>query len=411
MLATDFDSFFESSQGDHGETARGARGGGVGEVFACGPFTESDTSGPNGLIEIARLGATEWEQVGVGLEANVLSMVEFNGHLVACGTFQQDGDGNDLDQIAKFDGEVWSKLDSVNGDFTQGGTNPVHVSVFNGQLVVAGTFTTMSGLPANSVRRTAIFDLVTETWSELGGGLSAGTNFVFEEFQSELWMGFNSVIFGAGGQGRGFGFLNGNTWDGQGLGLTRDGVPISGACSALQVFDNELYLGGNFDGINGFTSDSSSPTFEAIAAFDGSSYTDPAGITGIFQPSSASSTMDHLEAHAGALYAVDVPEINSVAIPSVAKWDGLTWTSVQGVSGIPGAERLLSTPDFLLAGGIITAIEGVFNGEGVSRSVALFKNTEWEPLPQGGIGVPDGVGPTSGSVDIKDLVFVESLGS
>jgi hypothetical protein len=99
--------------------AGGTSGGGVfalaqhgGELIAGGSFTRA---GGVPAYGIARFNGREWLPVGQGMSADgdeqsaVLAITEFNGDLIAAGTFTTAGDAQAA-YIARWDGASWSSL-------------------------------------------------------------------------------------------------------------------------------------------------------------------------------------------------------------------------------------------------------------------------------------------------------------
>jgi len=113
-----------------------------GELIAGGQFT-----GPgNG---IARWNGASWQQLA-GLRYSVLSVIPYEGDLIAGGNFFPDeGSGFIFSRVARWNGTSWQTMDT-------GMNNSVHsLAVFGDQLIASGDFSLASNEPANRIARWA----------------------------------------------------------------------------------------------------------------------------------------------------------------------------------------------------------------------------------------------------------------
>ncbi len=96
-----------------------------------------------------------------GLNDAVHALTVYNGELIAGGRFTTAG-GAPANRIARWDGTAWSPLGSGINDRVYG------LTVHNGELIAGGSFTTAGGVPAN---RVAHWDGT--QWSALGSGVNS----------------------------------------------------------------------------------------------------------------------------------------------------------------------------------------------------------------------------------------------
>ena len=94
----------------------------------------------------------------VGMDDIIHSLTVYNGELIAGGYFTTAG-GVTANYIARWDGSSWQPLGS--------GTNSAVISltVYNGELIAGGFFTTAGGVAANYIARWN-----GSTWQPLGSG-------------------------------------------------------------------------------------------------------------------------------------------------------------------------------------------------------------------------------------------------
>jgi hypothetical protein len=176
-------------------------------VIAGGVFEFA--GGAAGGRKIAAWDGSAWSglQGGVGqpMQAGILALCEFEGDLIAGGTFTEIG-GSAIARVARWDGATWqamgpgsqntvSALAVWNGqlyahltpdpgesgifrwtgsDWVEVGANTVggdaaRMVVYQGDLIVAGQFVQIDGVPVNHLAR---YDGV--SWSSFAGGVSGG---------------------------------------------------------------------------------------------------------------------------------------------------------------------------------------------------------------------------------------------
>ncbi len=244
-----------------------------------------------------------WNPIGYELMNNgVNDLIEYNTKLYAGGSFYSST--NNLNNIAFWDGTSWNPL--LNG--MVGGINAMEI--FNGDLIVAGGFQNISGIP--NARKIASWN--GNNWNSLGLGVTNGSPLQdLKVFQGELFVAgrFSSIDS--------LPISNIARWDGNAwhpvctlsLGLSQ--------LFALAVFDNELYIGGYFWSVNGIP-------MSNIAKFDGTNWVSVGGGIGgdIFEL--------YADTINNRLYASgNITSLNGGITPcssNVAYWDGTIWHSV-----------------------------------------------------------------------------------
>jgi len=195
---------------------------------------------------VAAWDGTEWTAVGGGLGgqpglANALCMTVYNGDLYVAGRFDSAG-GATVSQIAKWDGSTWS---DVGGGIT--GTQVLGMGVYNGDLYVTGNFTDAGGVPARGVAKWDGFN-----WSAVGSGFAGN---LYDAIAYDDGSGEALYVVGtftaslAGTPMSKIARFNGTTWEAVGGGLD------AGNAFGLGVWNDgageSLYVGGSFDFANG----------------------------------------------------------------------------------------------------------------------------------------------------------------
>ena len=156
----DFDQVFSLIAADIGNGT---------ELFAAGNFQ----AGGFTLRNIARWGGSSWQPLGSGLNGWAWDLTTWDpdgegplpAQLVVGGEFNNAG-GVVASTVARWDGSQWYPIG--NNGFG-GGTNGLvyAVTVYDGRLVIGGTFSTVDSISASNI---AVWDGA--TWQTLGSGVN-----------------------------------------------------------------------------------------------------------------------------------------------------------------------------------------------------------------------------------------------
>jgi Secretion system C-terminal sorting domain len=248
--------------------------------------------------------------------------------------------------------QTWAPI----GSGMLGGLGVACVTVYNGELVAGGNFTSAGFTPVSRIAKWN-----GTSWSGLGSGVSGEQNFVqaMEVFNGNLWVGGNFLT--AGGQTSNYvSRWNGTTW------LALPTFPSAGVYD-FQVYGGELVVCGNFEFIGGIT-------YNYIAKWGGSSWSPLGG--GMNQAGVYALTVYNGELIAGGNFT----SAGGVPASNIARWNGSSWRALgQGVSG--GTLNILALGVYngeLYAGGDFTTA----GGAGASR-VARWNGSTWLPLSGG----------------------------
>jgi hypothetical protein len=256
--------------------------------------------------------------------------------------------------VARWDGNTWSPL----GAGISGGIGPakvlamvVHDDGTGPALYVGGSFTTAGGLSATNIAR----------WNGTGwlpiSGLGTNTTMVtdLEVFDA----GNGPRLFAVGGS---LAEWNGADW-------LMHGLPGPGASRALEVFEGQLYVGSLITGSNWAA---------ALAKWTGSSWTMLGESLGFGSSCNCDPEVNVLQTFddgsGEALYVGGYFETaGSAAAENLAKWDGVSFSAVPGVSGSSFTNRVYAMKVFdigdgpkLYVGGNLTSVGGLaMNGLGI----------------------------------------------
>jgi hypothetical protein len=314
-------------------------------LYAGGYF---NYAGNNNYVEhVARWDGVHWSALpggglGSGQNDNVRALIEYNDPtmgplLVAGGSFTMPGLGCG---ISKWGGGAWSEF-----GFHGVGLAPCPGSVLSAlavdgnTLYIAGGFTTVDGVVANSIAQWN-----GSVWSALGSGFPQGSGgapgamTIFDDGQGHaLYVGgsFSSV---GGIAARNLAKWNGATWMPVGN-PPLDGV--NGVISALAVYDDghgsALYAAGRFQEAGGLSANQ-------IARWDGTNWSslgsgiDPAA-------GRVLSLVEFDDGNGPGLYAGgDFQSAGSIPVENIARWDGTTWSALGSGVGTLGSEVLALCP-------------------------------------------------------------------
>jgi len=215
------------------------------ELYVGGLFTsliDGDT-----VYNLAKWNGIKWAKAGSGTDgagfSYVLNLQVYKSELYAGGNFNSMGSSNSK-RISKWDGVVWSDIDSINGLV-------LALSVFENELYVGGRFT-MVGVDSTS--HIAKWNGV--DWSGLGSGVKSIDTGIISDisalaiYQNELYAG-GTFDLANGDAVSNIARWNGFTWQNVGSGVS-DGV-FSEGVNTMLVYQDDLYIGGHFITANGDT--------------------------------------------------------------------------------------------------------------------------------------------------------------
>lgn len=194
------------------------------QLVVCGDLI-TDTPQSRGVLTYD---GTAWTSVGTLASAD--GIAAWNGQLVAIYSSSQF-----TAHAARWDGSAWQQIGTFGNG--AGTTFVTSLAVFNGELVVGGAFTTVSGVPAQSIAR---FDGT--TWSPLGAGLG-GIAYAMAVWNGQLRVGGSFLT--AGGQPAGnLASWTGSTWI---VGPSFNGaIRTIAVRTTVALATSYLFVGGDF---------------------------------------------------------------------------------------------------------------------------------------------------------------------
>jgi hypothetical protein len=375
-----------------------------GDLIAGGTFT---TAGGVAAANIARWDGAAWSPLGSGTSGSVYALLAGpNGDLVAGGAFQLAG-GIQVGCIARWNGATWSGFGTGVAHPSTPGVGSL-ARLLNGDLVIAGQFSSVSGVAA---QYTARWDGT--AWSPLGGGpgeyvellgtlsngdlVTTGPVNSLRRWDGTTWSPFAAGVFAAGSTmtilpngdlvvacvnlvGAPLGNAlplyvarwDGTTWHPL-------SAALNGAVEVLATMHDGTVVAAGV-----FTMGPSAANARNVARWNGSAWSVLG--SGFFH--SAFLTLPQIGAIAD-LQNGDVVAGGSfttaggVAAANIARWNGVAWSPLGGgVDGVVYAMVRLPNGD-LVAGGMFTTAGGV-----AAANIARWNGLAWSPL---GAGVGGGV--------------------
>lgn len=299
-----------------------------GELVVGGRFT---CAGGVPANYIAKWNGTSWSALGSGTDGWVNALTVYNGELIAGGQFVNAG-GVVVNNIARWDGTTWTDV--------SGGTNSIvaALTVYNGQLIAGGYFTDAEGVTCNYI---GAWDQ--NGWYTLGTGMSSQVMALDVYGTDLIAAGFFTT---AGGMAANhIAKWDGTTWSTLGSG-------IAWITYSLGHYNGDLIAGGLF-------SNAGTVSANSIAKWDGTTWL--ALGTGMGATAVGYNYVFALAEYNGNLYAGGMYETaGGVLAHSIAKWDGSSWTDLQGGvwyggSNVYAVNALTVYNSDLYAGGIFTS--------------------------------------------------------
>ncbi len=284
-----------------------------------------------------------WAALGTGTNGVVYSVIEFNGDLIAAGSFTTPGRN-----IAKYNGIKWDTLSTGMNDTV------FALAIYNNKLIAVGSFDTAGGVICSNI---AQWDGA--NWSPVGTGTN-NTIFAVDTVGTSLIIGGRFTTAG-GDSCSHLARWQDSSWSAMGVGVN-DNV------YAFEQFGNGLIIGGAF-------TMSGSDTAKRIVRFDlDSSVYTPLG-TGI-----DSNNVYALSSFQGVLYAGgDFVTIDGDTVNHIAIWNDSIWSAI-GI-GINGTVRTLDEfgAGLLCIGGSFTSA----NGTNANNIVACGGPSSFAPFGGG----------------------------
>ena len=192
------------------------------DVYVGGDFS---SAGGNQVNRIAKWDGNSWSALGSGTDGEVYAVAAIGSDIYAAGAFTLAG-GVSVNHIAKWDGTSWSPLGQGLNDL------PICLTASGNDLYAGGFFTQAGGVSAN---RIAKWD--GSAWIPLGSGFNNEVDVVAV---SGTYVYAGGVFTAAGGNTvLGLAKWDGNSWSEVGGG-------VSGYVLALAFDGNDIYVGGNF---------------------------------------------------------------------------------------------------------------------------------------------------------------------
>jgi trimeric autotransporter adhesin len=294
-------------------------------VVAAGLFDHADGTPAGNLAQLhfpAEKHDPAWQPFGQpsqSLNWPALAMVEYNGDLVAGGSFTAAG-AFSANFIARFDSknQRWSPIGGGVNDWVRA------LAIYNGDLIAAGDFTVADGQPANHIAR---WNEAAAKWQPLGSGLSDNV-WALTVYNGELIAGGDFTSAGGNNANR-VARWNDSTSSWTAVQHSNGSNGVNNDVFALGVFDNQLIIGGAFTQAGGQPAVS-------IVSWDGNAFQampanapPPGGglAAGVYS----------IAVYDGALIAGGMfTQISGTTTPvkRVAKWTGAAWQQIaDGIDG------------------------------------------------------------------------------
>lgn len=235
-------------------------------------------------------------------------------------------------------------------------------------LIVGGSFSFMGSELGYGL---AVWD--GETWSAFEGGVLGTVYSLLVHSNGDLVVG---GYFSTAGSttAQSVARFDGTTWHAYGAGLEGLPIPDHGLVKCLAEMPNgDIVAGGNFTKSNGLP-------INYIARWNGTAWVNMfGGVTGQFLTHAMS--VNALAVHNGSLIAAGAfGVIGGTTTNNIARWNGTTWASMNGLNGPVSALAIASNGD-LIAGGSFTTAGGSVSVKGTAR----WNGAQWAAVGAGPI--------------------------
>ena len=282
--------------------------------------------------------------MSLGMNNTVQAVTVYNGYLIAAGSFTTAG-GTPMNRIAKWDGISWTPLGSGMNSTVRA------LEVYNNALYAGGDFTSAGGVSANRIAKWN-----GSGWSALGSGLN-GNVYALQVYGGDLIVAGGFTTAG-GGTAKRIAKWN-SSWSALGAGT-------NSTIHSLTIYNNLLIVGGEFTNIAGIT-------VKRIASWNGGSW------------STLANGIDNGVVNALITYNNNLiaggsfTSVNGSTRLRIATWNGSSWSGMG--SGVDDVVYSFSTfLGDLYVGGIFTN----------SGSTSAYKVAKWNGFAWTGLGVING---------------------
>lgn len=328
---------------------------------------------------------------GDGVDGVIHSVVQHNGSLIVGGDFIFAGDTL-ANNLASWDGSQWNSFgeDKSNGVFRWGDSAVHELIIYNGNLVVGGQFSFVNygAGEHTSVNNIVKWDFNSQSWELVGhlGGDGVG-GVVNTAYESDLGLLFIGGEFDEVNIGNPVVAKNVVAWDGAEFITLGDGagVGVSGPVRSFASMDEVVIVGGSFDRANAHGPGSGQIVATNLVGWDGDGWHvfGSSGSNGLDGQVYALEVFGD-ELYVGGIFTVAYDSSGASDANRVARWDGDQWHPL-GVDGGNGVfflvNGLVSDQEKLILGGSISEIN-VGSGIGVDN-IAAWSEGSWRLLEEG----------------------------
>jgi hypothetical protein len=184
-----------------------------------------------GGFAVGRWNGSDWQELGPGLDGDVLALTVYRDELIAAGRFERTFDGQSLSRIAAWNGTEWRPLGAgINWEVYA-------LAVHNDRLIAGGNFGR-----AGDVEVSGIAQWDGAAWSAVGPNAGGGPVYELTTFRGDLIAAGEFTVVG-GTPARGIARWDGNAWHAFDSGITEYSF---GYGAALAEHDGALFVSGLF---------------------------------------------------------------------------------------------------------------------------------------------------------------------
>lgn len=340
-----------------------------GSLYVGGHFR---VAGGMPASSIARWDGSRWHPVGAGFDGHVHALAVYRGQLHAAGDFGKSGN-QVAERIASFDGQQWHP---VGGGIHRVSYQPEVNCLLtaNGKLYAGGQFDRAG---TRSAAHVAAWDGT--AWSALGTGINRGQHAIvmsLEAFGSRIVVGGAFHLAGQAAVNH-IACWDGKSWRAMGPGFGNAVYPAW--VSSLREFGGALYAGGSFTHVGDPANVGSFPA-PRFAKWDGTRWHAVGGVSeGIAHPNFvAAATVWNNRLYLGGDFAIagDLQPGKAIVSRFVAAFDGTRWGQVGRGLGMDGSPTSLMQWN----GGVIATGPIRQAGASYAWGVAFFDGVEWRWL-------------------------------
>jgi hypothetical protein len=298
-----------------------------------------------------------------------------------------------IDHIARWDGTKWNPVGNFSQDSGSIYSRVRSLAVDGTDLYAGGDFIWVENEGVNlQVNRIAKWDTLTNTWSALGSGVNNIVYAIAVDASHNVYIGGSFTNTDGIAEADYIAMWNGSSWNSLSGNGASNGA-LSGNVYAIVLSGSNVYVGGTFTTVRD-TSNAAIPNAVRLAKWNGSVWSAMDGVTSPLSDAVFAMALSGTDLYIGGNF----NSLNGMnEISKVAKWDGATWSALgnngSGGGSLNGGVYSIATGgSYVFVGGVFSDIYNGFTQLTEADNIARWDGSNWSAMGSNSAG--------DGSIDL-----------